>query len=90
MDTIELNGNTYSGNDHAKFIHSGGTEKSNISNITFKTNKLFSFIEYKNFYDYSKKTITLTKDESLIKTGQFSDNTMHSSIMDFIGNVIDL
>lgn len=44
----------------------------------------------KTFTITAKKTITLTKDESLIKTGQFSDNTMHSSIMDFIGNVIDL
>lgn len=85
MTTITITGNTYTGTNPSVFIHSGGIEDTNISTITFSNNVLFSLLDCRNFYDYNKKTITLTKDISYIHQGTFSGNTMINSIIDFIG-----
>lgn len=82
---ITVTGNTYAGDKASTFIYSGGTEHSHISDITFNDNVLLSFFVSKNFYDYNKKTITLTKDLSNIETGTFNRNTMVSSLVSFTG-----
>lgn len=47
-------------------------------------------LDCRNFYDYNKKTITLTKDISNINTGTFNNNTMVNSLIDFIGFYISI